>query len=191
MTHRDNDIDIGGDSILIAATAGSTRAELPLLDVLIPFQQYTVSRTTASTVRIASGTKDLTERFPVGTKIQTSTAGVATDDLEVQSVAFSAVGTTVTMTTPGVTAAIDGIALRKRPKRVLVTLADVVGVESTYIKFGQSTVSVSAANGTGMTRFTPQIFTVSGQTHIAVIQVLIPSAVGTEISLVSVTPLNE
>ena len=59
MTHRDNDIDIGGDSILIAVTAGSTSAELPLLDVLIPFQQYTVARGTTSTVTIASGTKDL------------------------------------------------------------------------------------------------------------------------------------
>lgn len=183
MTHRDNDIDIGGDSILIAVTAGSTSAELPLLDVLIPFQQYTVARGTTSTVTIASGTKDLSERFPVGTKIQTSTAGVATDDLEVASVAFATSVTTVTMTTAGVTAAIDGIALRKRPKRVAVS-ADVTDQVSFSLTNGAGTVTL--ANGFNLHRNGGPLYVKSlGRTHINVI------GITGGLSGIHVTPLND
>lgn len=181
--NHDGDISVAGDAANVSATAASVASLLPILaEATGAIGPYAVARGTTSTVAITSGANDLSAMFPVGQRVQTNTIGVIDDELQVLSVAYVNPTTTVTMTTAGVTAGIDGMRLRLTPKRVLVSATDTT---ATYIKFGQSTVSVSAVNGTGITRFgSPMIFTVSGQTHIAVIQ-----AAAT--SVVSVTPLND
>lgn len=183
MHTRDDDIDVGGASILKAVTTGSTSAELPLLDVLQTFEHFTVARGITSTVTIDSGAKDLSSRFPPGTKIQTSTAGVVDDDLEVLSAAWSADVTTVTMTTAGVTGGIDGIAIRVRPKRVLIS-ADVTDDISFSLTNGAGTVTL--ANGVNIQRsHGSRVYKALGRTHVNVI------GITGGVSSLHVTPLND
>jgi len=72
---------------------------------------YTVSRLSTTVIRIASGANDESAFFKTGRRIKTTTVGVDTDFLFVDSASYSNPNTDVTVTTATVTAGIDGVQL--------------------------------------------------------------------------------
>jgi hypothetical protein len=79
---------------------------------------FTVTRLSATQIRIASGTNDMSAYFNTNRRIQTYTAGAVTDQLHVASVVYSNPNTDVTIYTVDgstVTAGIDEVRLHASP----------------------------------------------------------------------------
>ncbi len=111
---------------------------------------FPVSRPTSTTIAITSGTVDLTSLFNTGRRLRTTIAGVATEDIEVLSVAYANPTTTVTIYSAGgdtVSAGVDGLLLMSIStlKRAAFAAADNASGYIIPLGFGDSDFATALA----------------------------------------------